>query len=345
MFIPVVFITDNNYVVPTAAAIESLIKNKKKETCYEINIITSEISDQNISLFHHFRDEKKGIRLNIVPVDIEHLKKYNQDGYYVSCNCLLKFNISGLFPQYDKVLYLDGDILVLKDLSDLYNTDLKGNYVGAVADMLGQLCVRLHEKLGVKKYFNAGIMLLNCAKIRHENLEEVLYKTKAEHPEFLCMDQDVHNFVFKEQVLWLNPKNNLMMSNLKEGGYSLEEVNAYYGTNYSSFSQMKKEARIIHLTNKKKPWLYKDAFMAKEWLSYFKASPFKNIPVRYQKEEKQGGGFWHSFKILKKEKVNTEQSRRLTVYFLGLPVLKKYRSDKKKYIKILGCPVYKKKIK
>lgn len=56
---------------------------------------------------------------------------------HVPLASLLKFDICDLIPQYDKLLYLDGDIIVRQDLSELYQTDLNDNYVAGVAHSLG----------------------------------------------------------------------------------------------------------------------------------------------------------------------------------------------------------------
>ena len=59
-------------------------------------------------------------------------KLYTRD-YYTKTTYFRLF-IPDLYPQYDKVLYLDSDIVVLGDIAELYNTNIKGNLVAAVPD-------------------------------------------------------------------------------------------------------------------------------------------------------------------------------------------------------------------
>ena len=44
---------------------------------------------------------------------------------HISIACLLKFDICELIPSYEKLLYLDGDIIAKDDLTELYETDLE----------------------------------------------------------------------------------------------------------------------------------------------------------------------------------------------------------------------------
>lgn len=95
---------------------------------------------------------------------------------------LLRFNIIDIFPNYDKVLYLDDDILINGDLSELFETDLKNTYAVVVRSIDAELFIdwrKSHENdnLNVEKYFNSGVMLLNLKKIREKQITtNQLYK-------------------------------------------------------------------------------------------------------------------------------------------------------------------------
>jgi lipopolysaccharide biosynthesis glycosyltransferase len=144
--IPVVFITDNNYVIPTAVAIRSLVLNKKPKTIYKIYVVITE----NVTAKNKRKLTKCGRRkaqVSLIECDTSVLNEYVVPGYYVLPCALLKFNIPGLLPQYEKILYLDGDILVNGDLSELYSTDISGAYLGAVSDMPA-VGFGFHKRLG-----------------------------------------------------------------------------------------------------------------------------------------------------------------------------------------------------
>ncbi len=80
-----------------------------------------------------------------------------------------------MFPNVDKMLYLDSDTFVMTDLTDLYNTDLSGYVLAAVMDMAppekeyfrGSKEVKYFEQNFMKhgKYVNSGVLLINQKKL------------------------------------------------------------------------------------------------------------------------------------------------------------------------------------
>jgi len=106
--------------------------------------------------------------------------------------------IPKVFPDtVSRVLYLDSDLLVLDDLTPLWNTDLKETVAGAVVDFLdGQLRQNqpgLEDVPRVQQYFNAGVLLINLVRWRQERISEKALAYLVEHPRTLFNDQDALN--------------------------------------------------------------------------------------------------------------------------------------------------------
>jgi len=282
--IPIVFITSNDYVIPTGVAIDSLFLNKKPATMYKIYVIVTEnVTAENKTKL--IRCGKGNAQVNFIECNTSGLNEYVVPGYYVHPCDLLKFNISGLLPQYEKVLYLDGDILINGDLSELYNTNISDAYLGAVSD-LAAVKWGYQKRLGIASYFNAGVMLLNSARMRQEGFEEKLYRMKKQNPDYICMDQDVFNVAVKNEVVFFPVKYNVMLYNFLQpvcGG--IAKLNEHYGTSYESFDALLRDAVIVHLTSEFKPWMYKDIVMHKEWMLYFKKSPFRRQKLQLINKE------------------------------------------------------------
>lgn len=279
MYIPIVFATDNNYAIPTGIAITSLILNKNKETCYDIYILSDNVSEENIALLEELKSDT--VKINVIKLDSSNLKQYDDGQTYLSVAAFLRFEIPELLPQYDKVLYLDDDILVQKDLSSFYNLDVENYYTAAVRDMPGEVNFNFPQRVNTTKYFNSGVLLLNTKKIRKDFEKQVFYDSLKLLPDLKLKDQDALNLVFKENVLWLDARYNLMMYNFLMLRYTVEMVNNFFEINYNTFEELQEDAYIIHLTNAQKPWQYKYVFMSNEWAEYHAKSPFKNIPIRY----------------------------------------------------------------
>ena len=87
-----------------------------------------------------------------------------------------------MFPQYDKAIYIDSDVIVNGDISEFYNNELGDNLVGACneqamlqVDLFGTY---VEKNLGLdrKQYFNAGNLLITPAK---QQIRKRAFKTAA----------------------------------------------------------------------------------------------------------------------------------------------------------------------
>ncbi len=276
---PIVFLTDNDYVIPTAVATQSLIDHWAGAKPLRIYVIVHEVCDDYRERLMRFCSDEVHIELIESDWDSENLSCYYDQGSYVSTTSMLKFCIPRLLPEDDKILYLDGDILIQKDLSPLTEYDVSDYYVAAVEDLAAVKSVKLHDVVGVTRYFNSGILLLNAKRFREEGLEKTMFDIGQEHPEYMCRDQSVFNKGFREQVLWLSPEWNMMIFNLRHANYSMVLINTFYGTEYRDIHEMEQNAALIHLTNKYKPWKFINAYRSKDWFALFRRTPFSSVSL------------------------------------------------------------------
>lgn len=267
--VPVVFICDRHYVIPTAVAITSLIENKNPQTHYDIHVIAAELSDTEINKFFEFREHQADI--HVISVSLRKFEGIRKSFYITPAACL-KFDLPNLIPQYDKVLYLDGDILIQKDLSDLFAISIDDVYAGVVKDV-----VLTENDLHVQNYFNSGVMLLNLELLREKNMPEALLNLRKSSTGFTYMDQDCFNLLFEKKVQFLPMKYNCFYSFFLrfKHKYTLDYINTSFGTAYSSCDEIKNDSCIVHLIGWDKPWLYFDSALTGEWDDYFQRSPFK----------------------------------------------------------------------
>ncbi len=317
--IPICFCTDENYVLPTCVAITSLIQNKQPETKYDIYVICNQVGQE---LKHKLKAcELKDTKINIINAIRHDFIYHESQAKHVSLTTCLKFDICDQIPQYDKILYIDGDTIVKNDLTPLYNIVLQDEFCAVVRDLSGEQQL-LNKKIGVKKYFNAGVILYNAKKIRAEKVSQLLWKTYSTHPYLPCTDQDVQNLVFQTNVKWIDPKFNFMLSNLLESNIDINYVNQECDTNYKDIQDLNKQALIFHLTNRIKPWNDKSAVGYDLWKKYYKLSPCRSIHIKYNKQQIM----WHKFifnKII--------EDKKTTIKILGIPIIKvKYTPNYKK---------------
>jgi len=287
MKIPIIFAINNDYVKQLATAIVSILKNSNTE--YEFNIMMTNVSTKNKEIISRLGKNVNFIDMNEVAVNFD-LDQYmaRRRGYeYISVETFFRFFIPELFPQYDKVLYLDADILVLDDLSKFYVEDISNDYAGVIQDMWieehlergaqvfeGVTFDEYFEKTLNKttnKYFNAGILLLNLEKIRQDSIVEKLWRFTQENCPLHFQDQDALNAVLEGGVKYVDFKWNT----LKDIEYLGEVLKNKEHRNLCKTVQ----PGIVHYVGANKPWLWSDFHFygykfIKEWWDYYKMTPY-----------------------------------------------------------------------
>lgn len=279
-------ITDDNYIMPTAVAIHSMIANKKRGK-YNYYIITSNLSEESEKTFKKF--EREDVSVNICREDAEKrfkgMHNFRVDSICVaSLSALLKFIIPDLFPELDRILYLDGDLIVETDLNELYNTELGDNYAAAVLDA-SKMYWKSSFNSCVKNYFNSGVMLLNLKKMREDDISRVLIETKRNLADSSLMDQNVFNIVFDNKAVMLPMKYNFQSLGLDRAGskWNVDDVNKFSGSKYKAKTEFFLDAEIIHYASKDKPWKEPDAAYAYRWHHYYLDLYGKDKPKRKEK--------------------------------------------------------------
>lgn len=258
--IPIVMICDSNFVMQTSVALTSLYSTKQDLTQYDVYIL---LADDNREAKNKLENLScKEFSVSVIMVSLKRYENIKQLAHVPVASCL-KFDISDLIPQYDKLLYLDSDIIVREDLRKLYEINLGENYVAGVPHSLGILT-------GERK-LNGGVLLFNAAKIRKEKLREVFLETRQSLGERKSMDQETFYIVFGDKKVLLSPRYNVMRDKVEyeKKYYSLSSYNAFFHTDYKSRKEIVRTAAIIHFTGNIKPWKYNFAVGGEEWLQYY----------------------------------------------------------------------------
>ena len=196
-------ICDEKYAPYTATAIQSIEKNK---SFFTKNYFYIAVPDDVEKVKLYFNEN---LTKNITFISIaEFFKDKYSETFLNAYNT--RFFAPELFPDLDKILYLDSDILVFKDLSALYEQDIQNVYAGVVSDYPTSV-TRRKDVLGLKTYFNAGVMVLNLKKMRQDKILEKLiqnYVFLDKENKLFWADQDVLNYTFKDHVKFLSEKYN-----------------------------------------------------------------------------------------------------------------------------------------
>lgn len=274
------FICDDKFSLPTGVAIQSLSENRNVDIYYNVYIICYNVSIENKNKLVKMNQNKFSVQL----IDLSNIKKYDNlsiTGLHVTPTALFKFDLPNIFSDLEKIIYIDGDVLIKEDLYPLYSIDIDNEYAGVVRDRRAFFYKRktLYERLKIdyNEYFNTGMMVLNLKKMRDDNIPYKLldYRLKGKND---FMDQDAFNVVFGNCVRYLSLKYNSITTCINDA--DIEHINQFYlEEKFNSKEDLFNKSIIWHFASPEKPWKYTNVKYRKYWLQYYYKSSFKDIPL------------------------------------------------------------------
>ena len=258
--IPVFFACDDNYFPYLTVTLTSMLQNASKKYSYKIYVITTNLNDEYENKLSEYESDTVEISVVRLKEDLRKItEKFHLRDYY-SMETYYRFFIANLFPQYDKVLYLDCDIAVVGDVAELYNTEMGDNFVAAVPEEvmteINEFGEYVEKALDVDryKYFNAGIMVMNLDAFRRENIEEKFIDLLTRFKFRVTQDQDYLNVLCKNRVKLLD-----------------------LGWNKTAFKNDKFDdanLKIVHYKIHWKPWHYKNVAYENLFWDYARQTDF-----------------------------------------------------------------------
>ena len=127
--IPVFFSTDDLYIPFLDVAVASLMANASPAYRYRIIILHTGLQEDGIKKV--LQNQKEGFRIDFINIsaEVEKIRSRLKNVYHFSVVTYYRLFIASLFPEYDKVLYLDCDLVVLGDVAELYHVALGDNII------------------------------------------------------------------------------------------------------------------------------------------------------------------------------------------------------------------------
>ena len=199
--VPIFFAVDDNYVPYLAVAIRSLSDNASKQYDYSIHILIDKLTEENTRKLSSMQTDNVRIEFVSVASRLDSLGRLLHLRDYYTKATYYRFFIPELFPQYKKGIYLDCDMLVLGDISELYRYDITRLLVAAAKEevmanvpVFGEYA---EQVVGVPcdQYFNAGMLLMNLEEMRKSNIKEEFVALSKERAFRVTQDQDYLNVI------------------------------------------------------------------------------------------------------------------------------------------------------
>lgn len=260
---------DSNYMVPVTVALQSIFDHNKEDLFIYLLFLEGALETADLETIAEFVN-KHGA--TFIPLKVKHDQIAGFPETRHGPSTLLRLCLPTLLPDLDKILYLDGDIIVRSSLTELFQTDLSSYYIAAAKDSTRIYHPDYQTALGIEDthwYFNAGVTLLNLNQLRKINLPEVISRfTHQYYEQIAAPDQDALNYICQNgKTFYIHPRYNM--------NYAVEKDVAIQIWGKQAIEEAKKEPAIVHFIGPVKPWSVLSIHpQRKYWWRYLKETSF-----------------------------------------------------------------------
>lgn len=291
-YVPIVVNFNEAYAHVAAACLQSIISCASKEFNYEIFILGNKVSAKSLSRYNDMVNEYRNI--TVIYIEINNLIAIEsfRSSQYFSAETYFRLFIPKIFSNFYKVIYLDVDMIVNKDLSNLMSIELNNSSIAAVqcyvmqsfienkisssletgALEAGEYLKNVLKLNNSKYYIQAGLIVFNIKKLNESNFVNRAIDELKNNYWFL--DQDIINKILDCDVKLLPYNWNVLHGN--------NNVDALTDLLPQKIKMKYIEARdnpyIVHYAGPEKPWnnrhvefadLYWKNIMQTVWFSDF----------------------------------------------------------------------------
>ena len=262
--IPIVFSADSNYIKYLIVTIKSLICNSSKDYNYDIYILGENISDK----YKQKALVQKKSNVNITFIDMKPiLKNIDKSIFYVydhlDIATYYRIFIPNLFKNFEKILYMDCDLIILDDVAKLYQKQLNDNFIAAVRDVIILYLINSNSKKHIdyfdnklklidkNKYFQAGVMVFDIKKLLELDFENKCIEKLKEIKTPMYWDQCIMNKVLENKVEYINQIWNIQ----NQMSLYFNEYKKILPKNLlDEYIKGLKKPKILHFSGRTKPW-------------------------------------------------------------------------------------------
>ena len=264
-YISIAYCPNNIYTPFAYVSMISVLSSKSESTYVSFYIITSkQFTNTNIDFIMSLYDQFDNFNITFIKIDNRYDNVYisrrmTQETYF-------RFSLGELLPSINKIIYLDSDVIVYKDLYNLYNFKFNGKFV------LGQVTRNNRFKETGVYRINNGILLFNLYNMRNYKVEKIALEIIKRGEHLTYHDQTIMNNVFKNYIgifpyeyharNWKN-KNSIKEFNNNSGNmYDNDYI--YFSTKYPS---------IRHFLGNSKPF-HSEKSHIEDWWYFARKSKF-----------------------------------------------------------------------
>lgn len=264
--VPVVLAANQKYVPILYTCAQSIVEHTSAESQYEIYVFHTDITADSQKMFHD-RLTRSNVKFTFINVSKKVAGYILQAKEHITTETFYRFLILDILKTYSKVVYLDCDMIICRDVAELYHTEMGDNLIAAALDpdFAGQCNMKTSDMrrycqntLGLEnpfKYFQAGVLVFNVQEMNKIITVEKLLEM-SDTGIYRFSDQDILNVVCKGRVTYLDMAWNMIFDCDHFRWQKVIKYAPYYILD--AYENARKNPFIIHYAGFLKPWMKPD---------------------------------------------------------------------------------------
>lgn len=253
---------NKKYLPYFSVMVSSVYRHRDSERQYVFHVLSAEVTADDLKYAVPYADGSFSVELVDVSDINERFESFDF-GPFFGPECVYRLSLGDLLPDVKKIVYLDADLIVLDDISKLFDVDLGKSVLAAVRDigtagMVSGYAVGESERLsalGINSgldYFNSGVLIIDIDRMKDRislaDYSQWILQYQPSYP-----DQDFLNSVFADSVKYLPMKWNVLFDS--EGIRVKEIASCAPNGMFHEYLEARLNPSIFHYAGPVKPWM------------------------------------------------------------------------------------------
>lgn len=249
--INVAYAFDKNYHYITHVSMKTIMLNQNKDTFINFYILVSNLKKEQEIVINKISEEHENCKIQFFDMKDDFKELHLPNKIWSTAN-FYRLRLPDLLKDVKKIIYLDTDTLIYKDLSKLYNYNIEGKYFIGMLEFKGEKFIKRYK---INNFINTGVMLCNLEEIKKGNIaNKIINYIKKNNNNLEFPVNDPTNLMSHKKNGYFRPEDVIIGFCTENDLYNYYRRNKF-NVNKETIFKAFKHPYVYHYIMIIKPWL------------------------------------------------------------------------------------------